>query len=94
MVFIDRKILTGFCREVFLAIGLSETEATDSAEILVDADARGIASHGVSRLKRYVNGVKKGVMISGVQPSHLSGPGCKRRNGSEPLTHHRQLPIT
>ena len=71
MVFIDRNVLTGFCREVFLAIGLSETEATDSAEILVDADARGIASHGVSRLKRYVNGVRKGVMISGVQPTVL-----------------------
>lgn len=69
MIFIDRKRLTGFCREIFLAIGLSETEATDSAEILIDADARGIASHGVSRLKRYVNGVRKGVMISGVQPT-------------------------
>lgn len=72
MVYIDRTKLTDFCHDVFLAIGLSEVEATDSAEILVDADARGIASHGVSRLKRYVNGVLKGVMISGVQPTVLT----------------------
>lgn len=69
MVFIDRNVLTEFCKEVFLAVGLTETEAIDSAEILIDADARGIASHGVSRLKRYVNGVRKGVMISGVKPT-------------------------
>lgn len=71
MVLIDRVVLTRFCKDVFLAIGLSETEATDSADILVDADARGISSHGVSRLKRYVNGVQKGVMVSGVQPTVL-----------------------
>lgn len=69
MVYLDRAELTEFCRDVFLALGLSSSEAEDSATILVDADARGIASHGVSRLKRYVNGIRKGVMISGVSPT-------------------------
>ena len=71
MIRINRKDLTDFCRDIFLELGLTETEANDSAEILVDADSRGIASHGVSRLKRYVNGIRSGVMISGVQPTIL-----------------------
>lgn len=72
MVYIDRNVLTSFCINVFKAIGLSDQEALDSSEILVDADARGIASHGVSRLKRYVNGIRRGVMISGVEPTVLT----------------------
>lgn len=69
MVFIDRNELVAFCKGVFVSIGLSDKEASDSAEILVAADSRGIASHGVSRLKRYVNGIKAGVMLSGVTPT-------------------------
>ncbi|MCQ2412413.1 MAG: Ldh family oxidoreductase [Sphaerochaetaceae bacterium] len=71
MVYIDRNGLTDFCRQVFRTIGLSEIEADDSAKILVDADARGIASHGVSRLQRYVYGIQEGVMVSGVKPTVL-----------------------
>lgn len=71
MIYVNRKELTEFCKEVFLSIGLNEEEAIDSALILVSADARGIMSHGVSRLKRYVNGIKKGVMLSNIQPTIL-----------------------
>ncbi len=68
---IGRKALEQFCTDIFLKLGLSAAEATDSAEILVAADARGIASHGVGRLWRYENGLKKGIMSGGVQPLTL-----------------------
>jgi LDH2 family malate/lactate/ureidoglycolate dehydrogenase len=38
---------------------------------LVTADARGIGSHGVGRLWRYANGIKKGIMRPGGQPAVL-----------------------
>ena len=69
MVYVDRNVLTDFCYDVFRSLGLNDDEAKDSALILVSADSRGISSHGVSRLKRYVNGIKKGVMLSGVEPT-------------------------
>ena len=68
---VPRPSLEQFCRNVFATLGLSEEEALASAQILVAADARGIASHGVARLRRYVNGLKKGSMQAGVQPTIL-----------------------
>ncbi len=68
---IKREDLERFCTDVFMKLGLSRGEAADSAEILVAADARGIGSHGVGRLWRYENGIKKGIMASGVQPKVL-----------------------
>ncbi|MHC1692592.1 MAG: Ldh family oxidoreductase [Sphaerochaetaceae bacterium] len=68
---IKRGDLQDFCAGVFVKLGLSPTEASDSAEILVAADARGIGSHGVGRLWRYKNGIQKGLMFGGVQPTVL-----------------------
>ena len=72
MYYLEKNKLYSFCKDVFLSVGLNEVEASDSAEILVAADSRGIASHGVSRLKRYVNGIIKGIMITGVSPTVLN----------------------
>lgn len=41
---------------------LSELDASACAKVLVAADARGIPSHGVGRLRRYLNGLKNGLM--------------------------------
>lgn len=68
---VPRHELEQFCHSVFVALGVGEEEALDSAQILVAADARGIASHGVGRLWRYVNGLKKGIMQPGVTPTVL-----------------------
>jgi LDH2 family malate/lactate/ureidoglycolate dehydrogenase len=68
---IKREDLEQFCTDVFMKLGLSRGEAVDSAEILVAADARGIGSHGVGRLWRYENGIKKGIMSGGVQSKVL-----------------------
>jgi len=68
---IERKALEQFVAGVFRKLGLSSEEAADSAEILVAADARGIPSHGVARLWRYENGIRKGIMASSVIPTIL-----------------------
>lgn len=47
---------------VFTALGIPEEDAKITADVLISADRRGIDSHGVARLKRYVDGIKKGTI--------------------------------
>lgn len=65
---IERAVLERFCTEVFIHMGLPKDEAEGSARVLVAADARGIESHGVGRLQRYVNGIERGVMQGSAVP--------------------------
>jgi L-2-hydroxycarboxylate dehydrogenase (NAD+) len=65
---IERRALVGFCAGVFTRLGLSDKDAWIAADVLVAADARGIPSHGVARLQRYVNGLQTGLMLSGAEP--------------------------
>jgi len=63
-----RKVpLETFCRQVFQKLGLSKGDASAAAAVLVAADVRGIPSHGVARLWRYVNGLKTGLMLPDAQ---------------------------
>lgn len=71
MVRIAKKELVNFCRDIFMAFDIPKEEAQDSAEILVTADARGIESHGVARMGRYVSGIRLGHMRGGVMPEVL-----------------------
>jgi len=59
---IEREHLAYFCQQVFQALRLSAQDARTAAAVLVAADARGIPSHGVARLERYVNGLRSGVI--------------------------------
>jgi L-2-hydroxycarboxylate dehydrogenase (NAD+) len=43
-----------FCEAVFIKMGCSNDDAALAAKVLVNADARGIDSHGVARLSGYV----------------------------------------
>ncbi len=54
--------LLDFVRSVFLKLGVPEEDARTVAENLVTADLRGIESHGVARLRRYVDGIRKGAV--------------------------------
>jgi L-2-hydroxycarboxylate dehydrogenase (NAD+) len=51
-----------FCRHVFEKLGVSTEAADVTADVLVQADLRGIGSHGVARLRRYVTGLREGQM--------------------------------
>ena len=60
---IKREHLQAFCQQVFQCLSLSEHDARTAAAVLVAADARGIPSHDVARLWRYVNGLQTGSML-------------------------------
>ncbi len=61
---VQAEPLKEFCAQVFQKMGVSEEDARITADVLVTADLRGINSHGVARLRRYVNGLRDGVMIA------------------------------
>ena len=58
------EALTAFCVRVFERMGVSPEGARITADVLVQANLRGIDSHGVARLVRYVNGLRDGVMLA------------------------------
>ncbi len=51
---IQHKDLESFVEKVFNAIGCSEVHAKQATKTLLDADLRGIDSHGVARLSGYI----------------------------------------
>lgn len=62
---INREKLIEYIQTIFTAKGMSSSDAEISAKVLAAADARGIPSHGVGRLWRYLAGIDKGVMKIG-----------------------------
>ncbi|MDW7657935.1 MAG: Ldh family oxidoreductase [Bacillota bacterium] len=64
--------LRDFCEQILSKVGLSESEAANNADSLIQADLRGIASHGVTRLRTYANRIKTGVVKAGQKPSILN----------------------
>jgi LDH2 family malate/lactate/ureidoglycolate dehydrogenase len=71
MIYIPRRELEDLCSDIFQKLGIPKDEARDSAEILVAADARGIRSHGVQRMKRYADGIKAGLIKGNITPTVL-----------------------
>lgn len=61
-----RPDLERFVMDVLAACRLPEKDAAITARVLVAADMRGIGSHGVARLGRYVKGLKEGHIVPGV----------------------------
>ena len=56
--------LRDFSARVFEKMGVPVDDAVVTADVLVAANLRGIDSHGVARLKRYVDGLRDGVMLA------------------------------
>jgi L-2-hydroxycarboxylate dehydrogenase (NAD+) len=61
---IQAEPLKEFCSRVFQKIGVGEQDARITADVLVTADLRGVASHGIAHLRRYVDGVRTGVILA------------------------------
>lgn len=57
-----------FLEAVFTKLNFNETDAKLLADTLVDADLRGISSHGINRLAWYVSMIKDGTIIPQNQP--------------------------
>ncbi len=62
------KDLFDFVTNVMIQLNVREEDAKKVADNLVIANLRGVDSHGVARLKRYVDGIKTGYIIPDVQP--------------------------
>ena len=56
----DKEKLHTFTKNVFTHCGMNETDANQAADVLLEADLRGIDSHGVARLSGYVRLWQKG----------------------------------
>ncbi len=56
--------LRDFSARIFEKMGVPADDAVVTADVLVAANLRGIDSHGVARLKRYVDGLRDGVMLA------------------------------
>jgi L-2-hydroxycarboxylate dehydrogenase (NAD+) len=56
----DGERLIGFVTRVFSSVGMPDDLAALNARILVDADIRGIDSHGVPRLAGYIAAIRAG----------------------------------
>jgi len=63
-VILKKQPLEDFVTEVFKKLGVDGADARIVAGIIVAADLKGFSSHGVSRIKRYVDGIKTG----GIEP--------------------------
>jgi LDH2 family malate/lactate/ureidoglycolate dehydrogenase len=61
---VQAEPLKVFCSRVFEALDVPSQDAEATADNLVCADLRGVSSHGVARLRRYVNGLRDGVMLA------------------------------
>ncbi len=61
---VQADALRAFCTRVFEKLDVPTPEAKVTADVLVAANLRGIDSHGVARLRRYVKGLQDGVMLA------------------------------
>ena len=57
---VDEASLKDFCTRVFTRVGVPLDEAEIATDVLVRADLRGVDSHGVARLSRYVRRLRSG----------------------------------
>ena len=51
----NHRQLVSFTTQVLQAIGHSAEDAALAADVLISADLRGVDSHGVARLRGYIN---------------------------------------
>lgn len=65
---ISYKDLISFSTEILMKVGCSKDEAEIAAIVLVEANLRGVKSHGVARLKRYVDDICRGKILPGKNP--------------------------
>ncbi len=57
---VDAKKLKAYLVDIFVSVGLSPKDAETTSDVLVQADLRGIESHGVARILRYAGKIRRG----------------------------------
>jgi L-2-hydroxycarboxylate dehydrogenase (NAD+) len=73
---VSPTVLKSFCSEALEKLGVPSEDAQVTAKVLVEADLRGIDSHGVSRMGRYVSGIQQGMMRPNAKPRVVHETAC------------------
>ncbi len=73
---INPTVLKSFCSDVLEKLGVPSEDAQITAKVLVEADLRGIDSHGVARMGRYVSGIQQGMMRAKAKPRVIHETEC------------------
>lgn len=58
------EALRDWASDVFVRLGLRESDARLVADSLVEADLRGVSSHGVQRMTTYAESLRRGSMVA------------------------------
>lgn len=86
---ISAEALTGFATAALIRVGFRDTDAKIAAEVVVEADLRGVDSHGVRVLAARVTEIKAGLIDPHARPVLLKKDGATAlfdgRHGYGPL---------
>lgn len=66
-VLVAADVLLEACKRILVKVGVPQDQARVIAEAIVEADLRGVGSHGVLRLPAYVHRVQAGLMTADTQ---------------------------
>ncbi len=72
---IDSQVMRAFAAEVMTAAGCTAPEAELVADVLVEADLRGVFSHGVMRVTSYAEMIDDGRMRPGAEVREVTSRG-------------------
>jgi L-2-hydroxycarboxylate dehydrogenase (NAD+) len=73
---VPADVLRRFCIEALERLEVPRDDAKIAADVLVAADLRGIDSHGVARMRRYVTGLQQGMMRPHANPRVVHETAC------------------
>ena len=91
-------ILHRLCMDAFQKFGFTEKEADIIQDVLLTSDLYGIESHGMQRMVRYHNGIRKGMIQVAAKPEVVfetpisAGPenkSCDECKRNRDLLHER-----
>lgn len=85
---VDLADLRAHCAAVLAAAGLPGPRAALVADSLVDAEARGVSSHGVSRTRIYAERLRAGMIDPDAEPEVV-----RRRAGAAQLDAHNAIGV-
>ncbi len=72
---VESAALQTWTADVFVRLGLHQEDATVVAQTLVEADLRGVGSHGVQRMTTYARGLRGGTIVAQPQISIVQDSG-------------------
>lgn len=87
-LYVRHEALRAFMEDVFTSLGVPEEDAAIGADVLLEADLRGIDSHGAGRLWIYVDRLKSGQQPPVTTVTAVNeGPGTALLDGGSGLGH-------